>query len=117
MIFDANMDFTSKSWYVATGFHAYKSDESRYVGVVSCESVCTAFTYAYLDGVDIVAADMHNAYLTELLYENYWTRCGPGFGLEHEGNKSIDFWSHYEIPCAGQNFWELLCGFMKNLVF
>ena len=64
IIFDVMMDFTMKDRYVATGLHASKSDESHYAGVVSCESVCVDFTYADLNGIDIMASDIQNSYLT-----------------------------------------------------
>ena len=63
MIFGLKMKFTRKSRYVTTGCHAYKSDESRYAGFVSRESFHIAFTHAYLNGIDIMAAGIYNSYL------------------------------------------------------
>ena len=38
-------------------------EDSEYAGVVSRESVRIALTYAALHGVDVLAADICNAYL------------------------------------------------------
>ena len=84
MVFDMKMSFTRKSQYVDTGCHATKSDDSLYAGVVSCEIFCIDFTYATLNGVDIMSDDIQNTYLTSPSSEKYWTRCGPKFGSEHE---------------------------------
>ena len=79
MVFDVKMDFTSKSCYIATGYYAPKYDESRYARVVSRDIVHRSFTYAALNRIGIMEADIHNHYLTSLCSENYWTRCGPEF--------------------------------------
>ena len=63
-IFDENTEFTRKSCYVATCCHAPKYDDIRYKGVVSCESVRTAFTYADLNMIYMMESDIQNAYIT-----------------------------------------------------
>ena len=89
MIFDVNMDFTRKAHYFDTGCHAHNFDDSCYAGVVSCDSVCIAFTYADINGIGIMAADIQNNYLASPCSENYWTIFGPKFGSEHEGKSII----------------------------
>ena len=71
MVFDTKMDFTGKSLYFATGCNSSKSYESRYAGVVKHESVHIVFTYAAINGIDIMAADTQNNYLTELCSKSY----------------------------------------------
>ena len=80
LVFDVKMDFTRKSRYVAIGWYAPQSDESRYIGVLSHDSVRTNFTYANLNGIGIMEVDIHNAYLTSPCYDKYCTRCGMEFG-------------------------------------
>ena len=80
MIFDVKMYFTRKSLYVDTWCHAPKSAKRRYEGFFSLESVHIAFTYADINGIDIMEADIQNAYLTSPCSEKYWIRCGPEFG-------------------------------------
>ena len=104
IIFDVNMVLTRKSRYVATGFHSPKSDEIRYKVVVSREILCIAFIYATINGIDILASDIQNAYITAPCYENCWTICVPEFGSEHESKKDIIVQDLYGLPCMGNNF-------------
>ena len=91
MILDVNMEFTRKSWYVATGCHTPKYDDIRYAGIVSHDIFRIDFNYAALNGINIMSADIKNDYLKAPWYENYWTIYGPEFGSEHEGKKAIIF--------------------------
>ena len=76
MIFDIKMDFTRKARFVANG--AKTPDlENTYAGVVSRETVRIAVVYAALNGLNTMAGDIQNAYLTAPLFEKYWTICGP----------------------------------------
>ena len=63
LVFDVKMDFTGKARWVLDGHKTPKPTGSTYVGVVSRECVCIAFTYAALNGLDVCAADIQNAYL------------------------------------------------------
>ena len=63
MGFDLKMDFTRKARWVAAGHKTPDPIRSAYAGVVSRESVRIAFTYAALNGLDVWAADIRNAYL------------------------------------------------------
>ena len=57
------MDFTRKARWVKDGHRTPTPVESNYAGVVSRESVRIALTYAALNGIDVMAADIKNAYL------------------------------------------------------
>ena len=63
MIYDIKMDFARKARLVAEGCRTLNPVTSTYVGVVSRESVRIAFTYAALNGLDVWAADVQNAFL------------------------------------------------------
>ena len=63
IIFDVKMDFTWKARWVLDGHKTETPDISTYAGVVSKESVRIALTYAALNGIDVMAADIQNAYL------------------------------------------------------
>ena len=54
---------------------------SAYAGVVSRESVRIALTYAALMGLDVMAADVQNAYLQSPSSEKHYVVCGAEFGL------------------------------------
>ena len=66
MIFDIKMDgrFTRKARYVASGHTTDPPSSITYSSVVSRDSIIIAFTLAALNGVDIRAADIGNAYLS-----------------------------------------------------
>ena len=53
VIFDVNIDFTRKAWWLAVGHKTPDPIMSTCVGVVSKESVRIAFTYAALNNLDV----------------------------------------------------------------
>ena len=57
--------------------------------MVSRESVRMALTYATLNGIDVMAADIKNAYLQAPSSEKHYVICGSEFGLEHVGNVAL----------------------------
>jgi hypothetical protein len=58
-------------------------------GVVSSESVRIALTYAALNGLEVCAADIRNAYLQAPSSNKDYIICGPEFGIEHEGKVAL----------------------------
>jgi hypothetical protein len=66
LVFDVKMDFTRKLRWVLDGHKTPDPIGSNYAGVVSRESVRIAFTYATLNGLEVFAADIRNAYLQAL---------------------------------------------------
>ena len=85
MVFGIKMDFTRKARLVADGHKVPDPAVSTYSGVVSRESVRIAFTYAALNELDIMAADIGNAYLQAPTSGKYYTKLGPEFGPDYEG--------------------------------
>eukprot|EP00957_Ditylum_brightwellii_P062809 4765834-Ditylum_brightwellii.AAC.1 len=77
------MDFTCKARWVLDGHKTLNANISTYAGVVSCESVRIAFTYAALIKLDVCAADIRNAYLQSPSLRKDYIICGPEFGLEN----------------------------------
>ena len=63
LVWDVKMDFTRKARWVLDGHKTPDIVGLMYAGVVSRESIRIAFTYAALNGLDIFAADIRNAYL------------------------------------------------------
>ena len=57
------MDFTLKYRFVANGSTTPITSVSIYVGVVPRETERSAFTYAALNVIYIMAAEIYNAYL------------------------------------------------------
>ena len=80
---------TEKTKRVAGGHTTNPPAGSTYAGVVSRESVRIAFTLAALNDLDIFAADIQNAYLTDPCGEKIIFPCGPEFGSEHKGKTAV----------------------------
>ena len=62
-IWYVKMEFTCKAIWVLDGHKIPDPIGSNYAGLVSRESVRTAFTYSALNGIEVCAADIRNAYL------------------------------------------------------
>ena len=83
IIFGVKMDFTRKVRWALDGHKTAEPKISIYSGVVSTESARIALTYAALNGVDVTAADIRNAYLQAPSCQRDYIFCGPEFGLEN----------------------------------
>jgi hypothetical protein len=60
-----------------------------YARVVSRESVRIGFLIAALNDLNILSADIENAYLTSTCEERIYTVLGPDFGPNRQGKKSL----------------------------
>ena len=63
-----------------------------------------ALTYAALDGIDVVAADIKNAYLQAPSSEKYYITCGTEFGLENIGKVALIRRALYGGKVSGADF-------------
>ena len=88
-VFDIKIDFTWKGRWVKDGHLTPDLDDSKYAGVVSRESVKIALTYAVVDGIEVLAADIRNAYLQAPTSEMHYIICGPEFGMENIGKRAL----------------------------
>ena len=89
LVWDVKMDFTRKARWVLDGHKTPDLDGSTFAGVVSRELVRIAFAYAALNGLDIFAADIWNAYLQAQLSRKDYIICGPEFGIENVGKVAL----------------------------
>ena len=64
-------------------------DDSTYAGVVSRESIRIILTHAALHGINVLAADIRNAYLQAPSSEKHYIICGLEFGEENVGKRAI----------------------------
>ena len=118
LIFDVKMDFTRKARYVLDGHKTEKPDNiSTYAGVVSRESVRIALTYAALNGLEVCAGDIRNAYLQAPSSQKHFIICGDEFGLEHKGKKALITRALYGGKTAGRDFRNHLRECMRHLRF
>lgn len=85
LIFDIKMDgkFTRKARFVAGGHTTSPPSSVTYSSVVSRDSVRICFVIATLNGLDVMACDVGNAYLNAPCAEKIYTIAGPEFGSDN----------------------------------
>lgn len=116
-VFDIKMDLTRKARWVKDGHKTPDPSHSTYASVVSRESVCIALTYAALNDLEVMAADIRNAYLQAPSSEKHYIICGPEFGLENKGKKALIRRALYGSKTAGRDFRNHLQSCMRHLKF
>ena len=84
MIFDVKMgeNFRRKARFVAGGHTKETPASLTYSSVVSRDSVRNILLIAALNGLQVMAFDIQNAYLIANCHEKIWTYAGPEFGSE-----------------------------------
>ena len=117
LVWDVKMDFTRKARWVLDGHKTASPIGSTYAGVVSRESVRIAFAYAALNGLDVCAADIRNAYLQAPSSQKDYVTCGSEFGLENEGKNALIHRALYGGKAAGRDFRNHLRACMRHLDF
>jgi hypothetical protein len=117
LVWDVKMDFTRKARWVLDGHKTPDPIGSTYAGVVSRESVRIAFTYAALNGLDVFAADIRNAYLQAPSSQKDYIICGPEFGIENVGRVALIVRALYGGKSAGKDFRNHLRSCMRHLNF
>jgi hypothetical protein len=117
MIFDVKMDFTYKTRWVLNGHRTPDVSGSTYADVVLWESVRIALTYASLNGLEVCAGDIRNAYLQAPSSQKDYIICGPEFGLENAGKKALIHRALYGGKAAGRDFRNHLRECTRHLGF
>jgi hypothetical protein len=117
MIFDVKMDLTRKARLVAGG-HTTDPPPSvnTYSSVVSRESVRIAFLIAALNDLNILAADIGNAYLNAPCRERLYTTAGPEFGSD-VGKQVVIVRALYGLRTSGASWHAQLATTMQRLGF
>ena len=101
LIFDVKMDLRRKAQFFAGGHTTNSPAESTHAGVVLQEIVCISFTLVALNDLDIFAADIQNAYLTDPCGEKIILTRGPEFGSEHKGKTAVLVRALYGLRISG----------------
>jgi hypothetical protein len=101
MIFDVKMDFTRKARFVAGGHMTEPPAALTYANVVSQESIRISFLIAALNDLEILAADISNAYLHAPCRERVYIVCGPEFGPEDQGKFTVIVRAQYGLKSSG----------------
>ena len=118
LVFDIKMNLDRKSRWVLDGhLTGDPGFISTYAGVVSRESVRIALTYAALNGIDVYAADIRNAYLQAPSSQKDFIICGIEFGLENVGKRALIRRALYGGKTAGRDFRNHLRECMDHLGF
>src|SRR5688572_33174401 len=84
------------------------SNEDIFSGVVSMETVRICFTLAKLNGLEVCAGDIGNAYLYGKTKEKVFIIAGPEFGAELKGKTLIIHKALYGLKSSSARFHEHL---------
>jgi len=101
LIFDVKMDFTRKARYVAGGHMTDPPSTLTYSSVVSRDSVRIGFLLAALNDLELLAADVGNAYLNASTRERVYTTAGLEFGAELQGKPVVIVRALYGLKSSG----------------
>ena len=101
MIFDIKFDFTRKARFVAGGHLTKPPASLTYSSVVSQESVRIGFLLAALNDLDILAADIGNAYLNAPCREKVYFTAGREFGPSNMGKTVVVVRALYGLKSSG----------------
>ena len=117
MIFDIKMDFTRKARFVAGGHLTDPPKESVYSSVVTRESVRIFFLIAALNGLDVLACDVQNAYLNAGTKEKNWFEAGIEFGPTNVGKPVLIVRALYGLRSSGAMWREHMANTLKDAGF
>lgn len=117
MVFDVKMDLTRKARLVAGGHMTDPPKESTYSSVVSRDSVRIAFTIAALNGLDVLAADVQNAYLNAPTKERVYTTAGLEFGADKVGRPVLIVRALYGLKSSGARWRDHMASSLREIGF
>ena len=117
LIWDVKMDFTRKAGWVLDRHKTPDPIGSTFAGMVSHESVRIAFTYAALNGLQVFAADIHNAYLQAPSSQKDYIVCGPEFGIKNIEKVALIHQALYGCKSVGCDSRNHLRSCMHHLDF
>lgn len=103
LVFDIKMDFTRKARFVAGGHMTEAPSTITYASVVSRESVRILFMLAALNDLNVLSADISNAYLNAPCAEKVCFKAGHEFG-DRKGRWVVITRSLYGLRTAGYSF-------------
>ena len=104
LVWDVKMDFTRKARWVLNKHKMPDPVGSTFTRVVSRESIWITLTYAVLNGLDILVADIRNAYLQAPSSQKDYIVCGPEFVIENVGHVVPIHSALYGRKSAGKDF-------------
>lgn len=111
------MYFTRKACLVAGGHKTAPPTQLTYSSVVSRESVRMGFLLAALNDVDIVAADVGNAYLNAAMKEKVYIITGPEFGPLEQGKVTVKVRALYGLKSSGAMWRSHFAAHLREMGF
>ncbi len=117
MVFDIKVDFTRKARFVARGHRAEAPKSITCSSVVSRDSICIAFLLAALNELDILAADIGNAYLNVDTREKVHTTLGAEFGQNMIGKTAVICKALYGLKSSGAAWHAHLAATLHDLQY
>jgi len=116
LVFDVKHDLRHKARLVAGGHLTDPPKDSVYSGVVSLRSLRLVALFAELNGLQLWAADVGNAYLEALTKEKVYVIAGPEFG-ELEGHILLIHKALYGLRTSGARWHEHFADTLRDLGF
>ena len=107
------MDFTRKARWEKDGHRTPQPQKSTYAGGGSRESVRMALAYAAFNKLEVLVANIQNAYLQALSSEKHYIICEHKFGLENIGKRALIKRALYGGKASRFDFWRHLCSCMN----
>lgn len=101
MIFDIKTDLTRKARLVGGGHQTEVPKEMTYSSVVWRDNVRIAFLYVALTDLDVLSADVQNAYLNAPMKEKLYTMAGLEFGPENANRPVLIVCALYGLRTSG----------------
>jgi hypothetical protein len=118
MKFDIKMDLRRKVHLVAGDGHVTRDIEGdNYSGVVKMDSVRLTFLLADLNKMDLLMADVSNAYLNAYTNEKIYTKCGPEFGINFQGKLAIIKKSLYGLKSSAASWHRTMNNYLWSIGF
>jgi hypothetical protein len=108
MVFDIKPDLTRKARFVAGGHWTDPPRQATYSTVVSRDSIRIMFLIAALNDIDILSADIGNAYLNAPTKERVHTTAGPEFGPNRIGQTVVIVRVLYGLKTSGAAWHSVL---------
>jgi hypothetical protein len=117
MIFNVKMiGLVRKARFVAGGHLTDPPAESVYSSVVTRESVRIMFLIAALNNLEVLGADVQNAYINAKTSEKVYTTAGPEFGT-NEGRPAIIVRALYGLKRSGARWRDHFASILKEIGF
>ena len=117
MIFDIKSDLTRKARFVAGGHLTDPPKESVFSSVVTRDSIRIAFLAAALNDLDVLAADVQNAYLNAPTKEKCWFKAGLEFGSDKVGHPVIIVRALYGLKSSGARWRDHMASTLRDAGF